>query len=65
MSVCHQSRCSDWDARSKPGGLIVKKMVKGVLGRVSKGAKRPAAPSSQAAAPPLRKRQVIVDSDED
>ena len=25
----------------------------------------PAAPSSQAAAPPLRKRQVIVDSDED
>ena len=48
-----------------PGELIVKKMVKGVLGRVSKGAKRPAAPSSQAAAPPLRKRQVIVDSDED
>ena len=25
-----------------PGELIVKKMVKGVLGRVSKGAKRPA-----------------------
>ena len=48
-----------------PSELIVKKMVKGVLGRVSKGAKRPAAPSSQAAAPPLRKRQVIVDSDED
>ena len=35
-----------------PGELIVKKMVKGVLGRVSKGAKRPAAPSSQAAARP-------------
>ena len=51
-----------------PGELIVKKMVKGVLGRVSKGAKgakRPAAPPSQAAASPPRKRRVIVDSDED
>jgi len=51
-----------------PGELIVKKMVKGVLGRVTKGArgaKRPAAPPSQAAAPPPRKRRVIVDSDED
>ena len=37
---------------AKQQHAIDRRYVKGVLGRVSKGAKRPAAPSSQAAAPP-------------